>query len=115
MTTQELQAKRKDAHSAADRILTVAENQKRPMTAFETSSFDRHMREVGDLDTRIAAAKQSSPQSVADYRAVLDKMPKHKFINADNHGPSENYGRTRVLPNRLSHEYKEGFDAYVTG
>jgi len=116
MTVQEMQAKRKDAHAAADRILTSAENQKRPMSAFETSTFDNHMREVKNLDAQIAAAKPTP--TAATYRAELGKLstPRRDIVALTGaNAPSERYGKTRLLPDRFSREYKEGFDAYVTG
>src|ERR1700691_1051800 len=105
MNTQELKAKREQAHKAAEAVVAVAERQSRPMTALETQTFDTRMREVKDYDSQIAAAK---PKSVADFRAELAKIPRHTFA-PETLAPSENYGKTPLVPRQFSREYKEGF------
>ncbi len=111
MTVTELQAERKQAFDAAEKIVTAAETQKRPMSGFETSTFDRHMHAVRTLDTRIAGAKPvSASRPPAEIRSQLNGMQPRR-----SHATPSNDGHEPRLPETLSREYHEAFYNKLSG
>jgi HK97 family phage major capsid protein len=114
MNVQELQAQHDRAFSAAETIVLAAERQKRNLTHHEQRTLDAKLAEVTDLKPKIAAAKSAARRDPAEFRAELNKLPRHRFApEAVTLG--EKYGKTPLLSNKFSREYMEAFDAYRGG
>lgn len=66
MSTVEITQQRNHAYTAANAILSAAENAKRPMTASETARFDEHMRTVRTVDEQIQTDRTATVQKMRE-------------------------------------------------
>jgi HK97 family phage major capsid protein len=114
-TLLELQAQHDRAFAKADEIIATAERQRRAFTPHEQQTIDAALREASALKPQIEAAKAAPPigtRNPGEARAFFDKQPRESRVAV---GPSENYGKSRMLPERFSREYGEAFGSYLTG
>jgi HK97 family phage major capsid protein len=107
MQLETMKAELSTALSAADAILSAAERRKGPLTSTEHSQLTTHRRTIDTLTPQIEKAERASkdPSAVREkFRAMglgAIERTQANLVDAQ--------GRQRLLPKRLSSEYREAF------
>jgi HK97 family phage major capsid protein len=104
MQLAEMKTELETALSAAESIIATAERRKSPFTRAESTQLANHRKTIDALTPQIEKAERASK----DPSAVLEKY-RAIGLGAQSFSRMDSQGRERMLPKRLSSEYREAF------